>query len=32
MVSSPLMQADYENVRPDYAGHHARVLPVEAVA
>jgi len=30
MVSSPLMHAEYENVRPDYAEHHARVLPVEA--
>jgi methylglyoxal synthase len=27
MVSSPLMQADYENVRPDYAEHHGRALP-----
>ena len=27
MVSSPLMQADYENVRPDYAQHHGRELP-----
>ena len=27
MVSSPLMQADYENVRPDYDGHHRRELP-----
>jgi methylglyoxal synthase len=27
MISSPLMQADYANVRPDYAGHHGRELP-----
>ncbi|HKB48361.1 MAG TPA: hypothetical protein VKC57_11730, partial [Ktedonobacterales bacterium] len=30
MVSSPLMQAHYENVRPDYAERRAREMPAEA--